>query len=656
MSRSSPDPVPGKARAAAFYLLLTLLLTYPLWVKPHRTVLAHYPDDELLMWALAWDAHAFLHQPLAIFDANIFYPQRRTLAYSENVIGSALFAAPVLWVTGNPVLALNVVALLACTLCGLGGYVLGCRLGLSPPGALVCGVIFAFSPARFFRTSQIHVATVQWIPFALASLHAYLAGGRKRDLRLAVAFFSLQTLTSGHGAVFLVVAIALLLAYRIAIGDAAAVLRGARDFGVTGALLLLPAVLVYIPYHLVQNEMGLRRGLGTWRTTPESFLASPTHLHVWLRPFITDRDVLAEASALLFVGYLPLLLALMAILRGRRSTAGRANPRPSATWIAFALEMAAFLAFLVASMVTVHGPVRLRVGTTVLLSAREATRAWLIFAVIAGLRVAFARRALLDIPARAWRRGTAFAQAMAARRRDPATFYFVLALLCAWLLVSPPSSFWRFGLWQFVYQLPGFSFVRISTRFVVLLLLAIAVLAALGVESLTARMTPRKRLITASIVMTVLIAEFAAIPLNVIPYRFDPPMVDQWVARQPKPFVVVELPLVEPDQRYHTAYMLHSTLHWQKTVNGYSGWLPATHRALYEELRSFPDAASLDHLEQIGVTYVIVHADLFPPAEWARFERQLRDFDSRLKLEYADPSGRAYSLRKQSSSTLESSR
>ena len=43
--------VPGKWPAAALYVLLTLLLTYPLSLKPDRTVLAHYPDDELLMWS-----------------------------------------------------------------------------------------------------------------------------------------------------------------------------------------------------------------------------------------------------------------------------------------------------------------------------------------------------------------------------------------------------------------------------------------------------------------------------------------------------------------------------------------------------------------------------------------------------------------------------
>jgi hypothetical protein len=647
-TRIAGGAVPHKWRAAAFYLLLTLVLTYPLSLAPHRTVLAHYPDDELLMWVLAWDAHAFLHQPLSIFDANIFYPQRRTLAYSENVIGSAFFAAPVLWITGNPALALNIVALLACVLCGLGGYVLGYRVGLSPPAALVCGVIYAFSPPRFFRTPQIHVGAVQWIPFSLASLHAYFDGHRKRDLRLAVAFFTLQTLTSGHGAVFLAVAIVIFLAYRLVLGDPLAPVRRARDLGVPGLLLLAPAALLYLPYRVVQEEIGLRRGLGTWRTTLESYLASPTHLHVWLRPFLTDRDVLAEATAILFVGYLPLVLAVIAVVRGRRTAAAAGSPRSTPVWarIGFALEAAALIAFITAGIVTFLGPIRLRVGTTVLLSAREVARSWFICALIAGLRVALVSRAPLDIPARVWRRAKGLVHSLAARPRDPATFYVVLAVFCAWLMISPPSSLWRFGLWRFVYGLPGFSFIRISTRFVVLLVLAIAVLAATGVESVTARLTPQTRLIATSLVIAVLIAEFAAIPLNVVAYRINPPAVDRWVARQPKPFVVAELPLVEGAPRYQTAYMLHSTTHWQKTVNGYSGWLPATHRALYEELRNFPDAQSVEHLEQIGVTYVIVHRDMFAPAEWKRFETQLGAFDGRLKLEYMDPSGQVFSLPK----------
>jgi hypothetical protein len=91
--------------------------------------------------------------------------------------------------------------------------------------------------------------------------------------------------------------------------------------------------------------------------------------------------------------------------------------------------------------------------------------------------------------------------------------------------------------------------------------------------------------------------------------------------------------------------MLHSTLHWQKTVHGYSGILPVSHEVLYKELRSFPDVQSLQHLKQLGVTYVIAHTDRFPPNELARFEEGVRSFDAQLKLEFLEPAGRVYSLR-----------
>ena len=116
--------------AAAAYLALTFLLTYPLGINAASTVVGSDADTDLFIWTLAWNTHAFTAQPLTIFDANIYYPFRHTLAYSENLIGSAFFAAPVLWATGNPILALNVATLASIFLCGLGGFVLGRSLGL----------------------------------------------------------------------------------------------------------------------------------------------------------------------------------------------------------------------------------------------------------------------------------------------------------------------------------------------------------------------------------------------------------------------------------------------------------------------------------------------------------------------------------------------
>ena len=181
--------------------------------------------------------HAIVHQPLSIFDANIFYPLAHTLAYSENAIGSALLAAPVLAVSGNPVLALNAVLLLACVLCGVGTFVLARRLGVSLGGSVIAGLIFAFSPPRFLRTGQLHLATIQWLPFCLASLHMFLKTGRARHAWWACGFLGIELLTSGHGTIFILLASLSLIAWHAAFGETR----------LTGKMLeqaALPAVLV----------------------------------------------------------------------------------------------------------------------------------------------------------------------------------------------------------------------------------------------------------------------------------------------------------------------------------------------------------------------------------------------------------------------------
>ena len=305
------------SRAVSLTLLfaaLTVAMAAPWSLHPASRVLVDAPDTHLFMWTLAWDAHAFATNPLGIFDANIFHPDRNTLAYSENLIGSAFFAAPIIWLTGDLVLAMNVVAMLTCMLCGLGAYFLSRTLGLSVAAAVMAGLIFAFDPTRFFRMSQLHLTAVQWVPFGLAFMHRYFQDGRARDLRLAMAFLVLQALTGGHGAVFLLVSMVLLTLYQLARRMPFAPIKRIRDFGIPGALLLVPAMLVWIPYRRAQVEMGLRRSLENWTVTPESFAASPSHFHQWVVSLFTDARVNEAASAYLFPGYLPVVLALIAIV------------------------------------------------------------------------------------------------------------------------------------------------------------------------------------------------------------------------------------------------------------------------------------------------------------------------------------------------------
>lgn len=328
------------AAVAGFFVVLTAFFAYPLSFNPGSFVVPGDADTDLFMWTLAWGTHALFSRPWDVFNANIYYPQDHTLAYSENLLGSVPFAAPVLWATGNHVLALNAVALSSVALCGIGACLLARRLGASIAAALICGMIFAFSPARFYRYGQIHLTTVQWIPFALAYLHTYFSGARPRDLWIALAFFSLQVLATGHGAVFIAIAFAVVVIHELlARRELQLPWRMVCDAGWRGLLLLLPVAMMAVPYRIVQEEMGLRRSLQNWAAVPESFLASPAHLPARINSWLAGMPVNDTATAFMFPGYLPILFALAATMAAWRTRCRAVVPYVAITVIALLLAM-----------------------------------------------------------------------------------------------------------------------------------------------------------------------------------------------------------------------------------------------------------------------------------------------------------------------------
>jgi hypothetical protein len=229
--------------------------------------------------------------------------------------------------------------------------------------------------------------------------------------------------------------------------------------------------------------------------------------------------------------------------------------------------------------------------------------------------------------------------------RDTTMFYALLTCVSIWLSMGPPV-----GLWPLVYWLPGMSFIRVPSRFMVLAVLGLAILSGIGFEQLAARVAARRRRVFAIVIGLLLVAEFAAAPLSTEAYVVARPAIDRWLDGQPTPFAVAEVPLANPrylgpSERRHTEYMLHSTAHWQRTVEGYSGLRPPLHTQLYEQLATFPDEPSIRALGDLGVTYVIIHTELYAPGEWATVEQRLSQFQDRLTLAHVEGDGRAYAVR-----------
>jgi hypothetical protein len=140
-----------------------------------------------------------------------------------------------------------------------------------------------------------------------------------------------------------------------------------------------------------------------------------------------------------------------------------------------------------------------------------------------------------------------------------------------------------------------------------------------------------------------LLVEFVAVPIRNESFALPIPAAEQWLSEQPKPFVVAEVP-VYPRARSHSTFMLHSMAHWQKTVHGYSGLRPALHEKLYDEMRAFPDDVAVRRLAEIGVTYVVVHGELYAPDVWPVIETKISQ--SRfLELMFVAGEGRIFRLK-----------
>jgi hypothetical protein len=309
-----PGDAPAPARrlrllpALLLYIGLTAAVTWPqvLQVSSH---VADVGDPLLNTWALAWVAHQAPFAPARLFDANIFHPERRTLAYSETLIAPALIGAPLLWLGAGPVEVYNLLFLAGFAVSGLTMALLVFELTGRTSAALVGGAVFAFLPYRIDHYSHFQLLQTQWMPLALLGLHRTLTRARIRDGVLMGAGVGLQALTSMYNAVFLglfMVPVALVLVPVRALSRR--ILAAVGVSLVVAGLLAAPAVSAHLKAREVVGERS--RGEAEANSARWSdFLASvpySTFHGEWSTPF-------GGPERRLFPGFVAIALALVAL-------------------------------------------------------------------------------------------------------------------------------------------------------------------------------------------------------------------------------------------------------------------------------------------------------------------------------------------------------
>ena len=129
-------------------MLSTVVATWPMLPRLGGYVVSRL-DPLYSVWAMAWQAHALGTVPMGLFDTNIMYPFKGTLAFDELSFAEAVLSAPIYWLSGNPVFSHNAQWLGTFVLCGYGMWLLVRELTGSGWAGLVGGSAYAFSLYRF---------------------------------------------------------------------------------------------------------------------------------------------------------------------------------------------------------------------------------------------------------------------------------------------------------------------------------------------------------------------------------------------------------------------------------------------------------------------------------------------------------------------------
>ena len=303
-------------------LILTAALTYPLVARIDRIGRVNTADGYYAMWNVAWVADALIVHPSRLFDANIFYPARRALAFSEANIGAGVIAIPAWGFSGNPFLAHNSVVLFAFTMGVAGAYYLARYLTGSREAAAVAGVLFAFCPFVFARTAHIQLMMTFGLPFSMLAFHRLV--DRLTPARAATLGVVLwvQALSCAYYGIFAALMVGLgtfVFAFTRGLWRSP---RYWSHIGLAAAVSIALTAPFFLPYIEVQED-GFSRTLDDARqysANAGAWLASSSWAHRWWLSHIEGF------SEVLFPGLLASVLGLWGAVTLVRSRGADAPP------------------------------------------------------------------------------------------------------------------------------------------------------------------------------------------------------------------------------------------------------------------------------------------------------------------------------------------
>lgn len=296
--------------------LLTIVLTAPLSFHLGSMARLDNADTRYIIWNVAWVARTLVVDPLHVFDANIFYPHRWTLVYSESNLGAGVLAIPAYWATRNPYFAHNFVVLLSFVLSGVATYYLVKHLARDRRAAAIAGICYAFCPYVYSHLPHLHLLMTFGLPLCMLAFHRLAdrpSWGRGAALGAVVG---VQAFFSGYYAIF----VGLMVGFAAIV--IAALQRRWMDtrywtaLALAGVVTAAVALPLFVPYWQLKRETGFSRPLHESRAysaTVLTYFSSPAYAHRWMLPLIK------RWNEVLFPGFVAAVAGAAGLVAGWRS-------------------------------------------------------------------------------------------------------------------------------------------------------------------------------------------------------------------------------------------------------------------------------------------------------------------------------------------------
>jgi hypothetical protein len=167
--------------AGLYFLILTLLMTFPLVLHFKDSLVGGYGDGVYFVWLIRWYQRVFLEgQGSPFFNPLMNYPEGWNLSTTDTALASTLPGVPfsAWW---GPIAGYNIAMWITFILSGLCMYIWVYHQTHSKQAALIAGSIYAFLPYRIahFTAGHLNLSGTAWFPLYFMGLYEVLHSARK---------------------------------------------------------------------------------------------------------------------------------------------------------------------------------------------------------------------------------------------------------------------------------------------------------------------------------------------------------------------------------------------------------------------------------------------------------------------------------------------